>query len=275
MQTKRENAVAEILRFRAGFAVLVVGAAIGAFAVGCGGGDDDGTTGAAAGVASSEAGEEGAGEAGTGTEGNGEESGGAESSGGDGGEGGESASGEGASGGSGAGGGSSQSGSVKGGGSVGGGSGKKKKGKGSAGGDGSGGSAGGNGPKTRFIEEADAICVKWGKTVQTDAQKGYSGDLNGSKSQVKEGINSLVEAVEKYVVGDLEAELSGIRALNAPAEAEEAKAVALSAIEKLVDEAKADPEGLVLGTGKTTKESEALTKAQGFTACGNLVGQLA
>lgn len=127
----------------------------------------------------------------------------------------------------------------------------------------------------KYIAAADAICLKWGSQIKVDAQKGYSGDLNGSKKQIQEGIQALARGVEKYVIGDLETEQRQLEGLKAStSDAQEAEEAAVSALQKLIDLAKSDPEALIVGNSEQAKEAEALTKPQGFHACGNIVGNL-
>ena len=257
--------------------LLVAAGAIFALA-GCGGDDDSGSA-ADGGVASNEAGQEGSGNgsAGEGEAGDGGADGGSlPGAGGEEGGGGAAPGADGFGSGGGEGNGSGQGGSSQGRGALGGGSAKggKRGSSGSTQGGSTGEESGGSDAKASFVKEADEICLKWGKQIQVDAQKGYSGDLNGTNKQVQEGIDSLVQGIEKYVVDDLEAELRDVSALAAPAEAQEAQAAALGAIQVLIDGAKSDPKGLLVGSSDTSEKAEGMTKPHGFTACGGLVGEV-
>lgn len=132
----------------------------------------------------------------------------------------------------------------------------------------------GSGAKQQLVAEADNVCRKWGNQIRADATKGYSGDLNGSKKEIREGVDSLARGVEKYVVGDLESEQREVRSLNASApDAQEAREAAVSALQTLINLGKSDPEALILGSSPASKEAAAMTKAQGFTGCGSLSGE--
>lgn len=134
--------------------------------------------------------------------------------------------------------------------------------------------AAGSSDKEKLIAEADEICRRGGKRIQADALKGYSGDLNGSKKRYQEGIESLMVSLEKYVLGDLEAELREVEALEASApDAQEAQAAAVKARQDLIDLAKSEPKSFIEGTAEGLKEIEAEAAAHGLHACGNVVGE--
>lgn len=247
-------------------------------AAGCGGGNDDGTGGSGNQVAEGES-REGGGE--------GEEAGGAVEGGG-GAEGGGSAPGSPGQGGEGGGesganggssGGAGQNGSLQGGAPRGGTGKGGSSGNGSAnGGPGPGGGESGQSAPTgsparqKFIKEADAVCTKWGAKIKKDVLRGFEGDLNGSSKEIKEGIQSLVEALKAYVIPDLEDEIKAVQNLDAPADAEGAVTAASIAIQELIELSEADAESLIL-TGKGATKPEERAKKQGFTACGTLVGE--
>ena len=146
-----------------------------------------------------------------------------------------------------------------------------ENGGGSSGAQGGSGKAGGG--KSQFVAKADEICHKWGKTIQADVLKSFKGDLNGSKKEINEGVESLVANVEKYVVPDLESEQHEVSALGASgSDDREAQSAVISALDDLIGVAKSTPDGLVSGSPPQVQEAEAQTRTYGFSSCGKLVG---
>lgn len=121
--------------------------------------------------------------------------------------------------------------------------------------------AGGAPSTVKFTEAADAICVKSGQAIE----KALAEQLD--ETDLKNLAKQAPAIVNKAVVPVLEAEISALRALEAPSGGAQSVAALTGALEEVIGEAQADPQEFVAAPDPFVKSKQAAQEG-GFKRCG-------
>jgi hypothetical protein len=113
--------------------------------------------------------------------------------------------------------------------------------------------------KAEFIKQADAICTKGNQAINA-AQKKAFGPGKPSKSQVEQFVNDAL-------IPSIQTQISGVKALPAPAGDEATVTKMLDDSQAALDKAKQDPSALLSGGGPFAQANQEL-KAYGLKVCG-------
>jgi hypothetical protein len=121
--------------------------------------------------------------------------------------------------------------------------------------------------KAEFIKQADAICAKGNKQIQTEIQAyskkvGLSGNTQPTNAQVTEIANTIL-------VPSVQSQHDDIGALGAPSGQESQVNAILAAVQDGIDQAKKDPTTLLKSNDTTFAKANQLAKDYGLTVCGS------
>jgi hypothetical protein len=118
--------------------------------------------------------------------------------------------------------------------------------------------------KTAFIKKVDAICSAHEEQLNADVEKLYARRLSSQESRQREAVHVL--AVTQILIPNLEGEVKELRALGEPSGGEVPMDVVIGAIEKMVDETKANPRR-ILDIAAPYETAEKTAEKYGITRC--------
>jgi hypothetical protein len=120
--------------------------------------------------------------------------------------------------------------------------------------------------KGQFISRGNAICKKGNAKVESEFQAfAKKNGIEGSKEPTKA---QEVEVAETILTPNVKSQSEELRALGAPSGDEDEITAMLDSLDNGVEEAEADPEGLISGKSDPFKDASQKAQKYGLTACG-------
>jgi hypothetical protein len=120
--------------------------------------------------------------------------------------------------------------------------------------------------KAQFIAQGNAICKKGSTKVEAEFED--FAKKNGIEGNKEPTTAEEVELAETILTPNVKSQSEELRALGAPSGDEDEITAMLDSLDQGVEEAEADPEGLIEGKSEPFKDASQKAQKYGLSACG-------
>lgn len=128
------------------------------------------------------------------------------------------------------------------------------------------GSSDDGGDKQTFVKEANALCVKANTVAGEEILEGYDLRKVKDSNSEKEAISLEVTVFVPILIKDAEAQLAGMKELDAPSEDEEKVEEIIASYEKWLNKAKSTPLQVVIASD-IFNDTRELSRKYGMVKC--------